>query len=734
MTESDGESAFIVRARTTLRAGSAKVRSKLVTRQTAVFGLFTLITAAWFAPMLARLNSSVLVGPNDETYAIRSYWGAEQDGKTPFTWQHDELNGAPEGFPFAPAVQIANFVQPGFVWILRDVLGLYGAFNLFMLLGFVLTGFTVYYLCQRIGLSLLPALFAGYAIAFNPWMIERAYAGHAGYMHAWIFPALVLVLLRMHRARSLASAAVVGLVLGLAFYVSSYYGLLASLLVAVFLAVHLALVHGLPERLYTFTLACVCFGVTGMTLVPAALAWLSDRSAVAANVSNDVQQLQSLGASTESYLLPSTRHPLLGDLTRSFDVLADQHWAENTLYVGYITLALAFVGAALLIRRRGRLAEHLEQRTTLVFAAALVPVAFLFSMKRMTSVFGIDVPMPSYAISQLTTFWRVYARFGVLVLFALALLAAFALHEVARRRNGRALAVLACALLVFEFWPGAVPVYATDNREAYAEWLSEQPSGIVANYPLPTDSPEALDLVARAFYQQMHHGQPNYAAFGSGLGGTREEAIRLLSRYIDDPLTPGILAAEGVHYVLLHDSVYRAQGDTPPPVPTGFRQIESLAGDVRVVVLRDDVQPEDLDALLEQNAVALAAVRGLPPPTIEYAEGFSDPGRRDGEAGWRSLATDGAALGIENDDPRVGRVQLLVRGAGVVPQTLRLHSASGSLLDEAVLDAQPTHVVLGPVPIETGATTVRLTADGPVSVAPIDVQPLADFSISLRRR
>ncbi len=692
-----------------------------------------LVTAAWFLPLLAHLNSSVLVGPNDETYAVRSYWGAEQDGKTPFTWKRDSLNGAPEGFPFASAVQIANFVQPGFVWVLRDVLGLYGAFNVFLLLGFALTGFAVYFLLDRIGISLVPALFAGYAVAFNPWMIERAYAGHAGYMHAWVFPVLLLAHLHAHKRRTIPSAIVVGLVLALSFYVSSYYGLIASLLFGVFWLVDFALARGWPEKLWTLTLVLGSVVACGGALLPAAVAWARDRASVSSSISNDVQQLQNLGASAESYVLPATRHPVLGAVTRSFDVLADKHWAENTLYLGWTTIVLALIGAVLLLRQHPAVRERADQYVVTLVAAVAVPLAFLFSLKRETSVFGVDVPMPSYLMGELTAFWRVYARFGIIVLFGLALLAAFALHVLSRRRGGRWVAAAALGLLVFEFLPGRVPIYRTDQPEPYAQWLARQPSGIVADYPLPTDSSAALDLLARSFYQQMEHRQPSFAVFGSGYGGTREEGIRILSRYLHDPLTPGILRAEGVRYILVHDDVYREQGDEPPPVPAGFVQTDTLPDRVRVLRLDANVVPVDLDAVLEEQAANVALVRGLTPPAVTFGDGVSEPVARDADA-FRT-ARDGATIEIQNDDPRVTRMQMIVKVRGIeAGGTLRLAHRDGSVVAEAPLSTDVAQIVVGPFAISFGMSSLTFRVDGPAAIefAQPQAQPLADFSTSLR--
>ena len=102
----------------------------------------------------------------------------------------------------------------------------------------------------------------------------------------------------------------------------------------------------------------------------------------------------------------------------------------------------------------------------------------------------------------------------------------------------------------------------------------------------------------------------------AGSGGTREEAIRLVSRYIDDPLTPGVLKAEGVKYVLLHDDVYREEGQDATGRAAGLQLVADL-GKVRALVLDDSVQAADLETTLDQNAAAIALTRGVPNPTLE---------------------------------------------------------------------------------------------------------------------
>jgi hypothetical protein len=681
--------------------------------------LYAGATALWYHRLMLNLGDAVLYGSNDATYGIRQYWGAEFQGQNPFTQDRDVLNGAPEGLPMASAVQIANFLIPGAIWGMHYLVGLTAASNIYLLGGFVLTGVSFYVLLERLGLHPFASFFGGYALAFNPWMQERAGAGHSGFMQAWIFPLVVALLLYQYRRRTVLSAVFVGLGLALAFYDNSYYGLLAALVAGVFWVVELARQPGWRERLWSVTLVDVALVTAVIAFLPALLAWRAQQDTVAANVSNAVAHVQSLGAVAEAYFLPGWRHPYLSDITHHFVPDAEFIWAENTLYLGYSLLAAGLAGAWLVLRRHPATYERPLLRVFLVGMAVLAPVAFLVSLRRETSVFGVDVPMPSYVVSEFTSFWRVFARFALLVTFALAGLAALALSIAIRRlRHGTAIAVAAFALLAFEYYKGVIPIHEL-TETPYSEWIERQPPGIVANYPLPTDNPAALTLLSETFFQQTYNEHPQFMLFGSGYGGTREDAIRILARYIDDPSTPGMLKANGVKYVLLHDDVYRAAGAQPPPVPAGFHLIDRIPGNVRALAIDADVQPADIDATLERNAAAIAAVQGITAPVATPLD-----------------EVDGRApLGLEWDHPWVRRVNLIVTASSVGrPRKLHLYNEDGDPLGAFELGPVPDQVVYGPIDVDGEAERLefRTEPDGRVKVESVGVQPLADFSVSIR--
>ena len=695
------------------------------------FVAFLGFTAFWFHGLLPHVGNAVLLGPNDETNSIRQYWAADQLGKTPFTLHRDPFNGAPEGAFISTAVQVANGIIPGTVWLLHYFMGLTAAENIFLLSGFVLTGFAVYLLLDRLGLDPLAGIYAGYVVAFNPWMIERAYAGHHGYMHAWVFPLLIAALLYVRSKRSVLAAAAAGAALTLTFYESSYYGLLAALVFGVFMLVDIVQQPSWRERLWSFTLLDIAAVTAIVAFLPALIAWHGDRQAVSSGITNPVAELQNGGASLASYVLPWWRNPALGRITTHFDPLAPSRWADNntnTLYVGWSLIALAVVGAVLVIRRHAETMRTATLRFFLVCSLILVPAAFVCSLRRKESILAVDVPMPAYFVGHVTTFWRIFARFGVLVTFGCAMLAALTLTVAARRlRHGRLVAIVAFALIALEYTAGFPHVYRLSPPPAWAVWLRTQPAGIVANYPMPTDKPQALSLLLNSYYQQTFTHQPQFALFGSGYGDTREDGIRILARYVTDPLTPGILKAEDVKYVLLHDDVYRAQDEQPPPIPPGFHLVAKLPGDVRAIGLDSNVRAADLEGVLAQNAPQIALVEGLPAPNLAMPDTTTGPG------GTRVLRGR-TELDLTWNDSRLSRVQVLIHASSPSPTTLELVSPGGRVIGQAPLGVADTAVSFGPIDLAGKSARYELRTVPPTTskLSSVQIQPLADVTKSIR--
>ena len=158
---------------------------------------------------------------------------------------------------------------------------------------------------------------------------------------------------------------------------------------------------------------------------------------------------------------------------------------------------------------------------TLILAAAafvppVAPSAWIYlgltalSADAALGMNGLQFPVLQRLAPPLTSL-RAPARFGVLVLLSLAILAGYGAAKITAARPGAAVAVVVIATIVSlaEFW--SAPLTMRRNEEPASEahrWLSGQPPGtVVVEMPMPTN--DALWLYETLYLiRSTHHWQP----------------------------------------------------------------------------------------------------------------------------------------------------------------------------------------------------------------------------------
>ena len=678
------------------------------------FLAFGLITVVWAFPLVSHANSRFLGNTaSDGSSTVRDYWSIEHQGGNPFTMRHDPLIDAPQGLDIAPGTEIANAVQPAFIWGVKDIVGLVTAWNLFILLGIALTGAMTFTLLTSLGLRTIAAAFGAYAFTFGGYVVDNAYAGHGGLVQAWVFPLLLLALLRANERESLLPAAVAGLACGLAFYVHTYSGAFGLMMVVLFFAYTAVRKRRVESPRVSLSRLGAALGALVLSLLPALIAIHHFRSAAQGSGAHTIASLQRYGARIAAYVAPSAWSPL-GHLVPTDWKTRLALTQQPSLFFGYTTLVLA-TGWLVWIRRRADVSER--ERLTTWFAAALVVAAFLFSLPRHFAVGPLDLPAPSWFTGHITTVLRVYARFGVLVGLGLAVLAAFALDRIERLR-GRRWALALLLLLVLELTPTApAKTWNVSVPPASDQWLARHPGGEVAIYPLTVDQPAAATLNYQEYYFQRFHAHPLFWT-GSSFLGKQATALRIISQSFSSPWTPHVLAAEQVKYVVLRTDVYREIGEGVPVLdPKSFRLLASVR-DARIYRLL--AAPIDLAAFFREHGAQLASAAGQPPPTDSFGPGFYAAEKFKYNVPWCWLQQDGKVSIRPTGDPTTMEVHALAFSNGPA-RTLQVYGPGGRLLGSATITSSLAPITIGPFPIGLGKSTFTFhVTPGPEVLGPTD--------------
>jgi len=640
-------------------------------------------------PLVIHLSHSIYGATGDPYGTMAFYRELMEHHYNPFLPGTISQFGAPLGIPVPWPRDLAS--APG-IFTLYSLTALFGAipaFGLYTLAGYTLTGVATFLLARRLTGNTWAALLAGWAFAFYPFAAINGQA-HLDFVQGWLF---VLAAWRMlalmwqptRRNGLLAGAAVV-----LCMWWSPYFILFGAVLyvamaiVALIVAWHEARLRAMLAA-QSIAVLVLCIFVAGL----GALATTGETEGIGVRTHTNIE-LNYYAARPLEYIVPDVESPLLGGKTRPF--LAKYPTAgagmDSTLYVGITILLLAMVAIVRSFSRK--LDTRLRHGTQALAAVAIV--SLIASMPPEPHVFGIAIPFPSHFLAYITTTWRVYTRFVMLIMLACTLLAAVGLSVLSKARRPSlriGIMVAASIAIPLDLWaPQHGHVHTITTPRIY-QTLARQPMGLVAEYPL---AGYGLNKYGDIFRQSAYK-KPMLGGF---LEESPQERIVFSLASLSNSSTASRLATLGVRYVLV-DATPRSWGYWPAEgMPgAGFRLIaqESYAN------------------------LYLVTARPQSPALVGAGEGFSYTFFEEGKEA-NLLEQPAGTIGLTSGcvSCEVDGVLSMVLASYRYYHQVTFTGSRGEILDRIVV-GKKTRVA---IPLRfRGHATVRLTA----TPAPIPLGP-----------
>jgi hypothetical protein len=518
-------------------------------------------------PLVTDLSHSIYGAPGDPYGTLAYFRELIEHHYNPFLPGTISQFGAPAGVPISWPRNLASAPELATLYSLSVIFGAIPAYDIYALAGFTLTGVITFLFARRLTGNSWAALIAGWAFAFYPFADING-RGHPDNIQGWL---LVLAVWRMvelmwHPTRR--NGLLAGLAVTLCMWWSPYFILFGGVLyVTVTLVALVSAWRGgglrsvLMPQLIAALVVCVFLAGLGVLSTTGEVEGIGART-------HSTQELEFYAARPLEYLLPDVKSPLFGSDTRPVleGYPAAGEGIETTLYVGDTVLLLALVALAALIRRR--LAPRLGK---VVLALSLIAaVGVVTSMSPVVRIFGVSVPFPSHFIAQITTTWRVYSRFVIVVMFALAVLAAVGLDALTRKRSRWVrigVMVFATVVIPLDLWASQHGNVDKISTPGIYKTLARQPMGLVAEYPLAANS---YDNYSDLLFQSAY-GKP---LTGGYLEGSFQERLAYSLAVLSNPSTAPRLATLGVRYVVL-DATPASWGEWPAAGKpgAGFRLI-----------------------------------------------------------------------------------------------------------------------------------------------------------------
>jgi hypothetical protein len=467
--------------------------------------LLYLLLALLFTYPLAGNFGSHHVGEEagDAKVYLWNYWWTKKallSGASPFETSYIF-------YPIGVGLALHTFVFPqGVAWTaLSPALGGVAAANVIVLWTFLASALGACALARKVGASREGAFLAGIVFAFCPFRLARL-SGHYDLLGTeWIPLYALLALTLAERERFSLRLA---LAAGAAAALCGYNALTYLVFLALFTALLLARERRRPALVARFTavLAAALF-----LLAPLLHQAFADR---ASWTYVPYPGADRYVADLFSYLLPSPRQNVLGGLLgRSFD----PNLSETTVFAGYFALALSGFGLYRARRIRG-----------VSFWLAVAAIFFVLSLGTSLHVLGVDtgLPLPFRLFTALPFLQdlRAPARFSLMTMLALAVIAALVWTHVSAPWRRRALATAAAgAIVVLEYLALPTPLFESGARPLYRELARKNDGLTVVEIPGIEQAP------VETMYHQTFHEKPIFVGTAARVPREKSEYYQGLS-------------------------------------------------------------------------------------------------------------------------------------------------------------------------------------------------------------
>jgi hypothetical protein len=563
-----------------------KIREKIFTRERMRIPLFFLsLTLISTYPLIFKLGRSIYGHGQDPMGTLWKFWWLRYSHYNAISEDVISIIAAPFGIDFS-RVAFWTLHLPLAKWfsiLINEVF----AFNFILLLGFFLAPLFMYFLVYYLTRDKIASCLAGIIYGFSPYHFAHA-AQHLELASIQWLPLYFLTLFKLDEKRNYRNACFFALTFSLVALFHPYYGCFAALFTGLFLLWRIG--YGVRRkrdyRLKDLTVLLVALLlILAITLpffhsvIRDAFFLSKEEIVVRERYVKPFRDLFSSSARSLNYLLPFRDNPILGGITRYF---LDSHFygsrpIEHTLYLGWTNIILALVAVRTWRRRRkensllGGEGERTRQEKAVPFFLLVTIGALLFSYAPWHDFGPWRILFPSYFMYKFLPMFRNYARFGIMVILAISVLAGIGLSFLLKRRSSlthRTSLVFFVSLFLFiEFIPPlpAPTINATRVPPVY-RWLAKKKGDfIIAEYPLVNDQ-------SYLFNQRLHKKK----LFNGSRGDTTAEKVRKEIGNLTDPRTPGILSHLGVKYIILHSQKYLMSEDVP--IMGQMPDLENISG------------------------------------------------------------------------------------------------------------------------------------------------------------
>jgi 4-amino-4-deoxy-L-arabinose transferase-like glycosyltransferase len=442
----------------------------------------------------------------------------------------------------------------------------YAALNFAVIVAFATSALCMWLLVRRLTGDSAVAAVAAVLFAFCPYVF--AHTAHIQLLFSGGIPLSLLALHRVVDAPSVGRGAWLGIALGVTALACAYYGIFAALMVG-YSVLFYAVTRGLwADRQYLMAVATGAV-VSIACVVPFFIPYLTIQDE---GFGRTLAESATYSANAQSYVASSARtHFWMLQLD------AVRQWPRFTdvVFPGFLALILGLTGLVLAFTNREARSTQRPYREIAVLYGSLGALAFWASFGPAAGLYAVLFRIPLFA------FLRAPVRFGLIVVFALAVMASVGLMLMLARYSARTRASVAAALVIVGIaelnilpfpWQPALP------QSSSYDVLAQMRPGPLAEFPFYGERP-AFPLHTQYMAFSAAHWMPLLNGYSDHIPAEfRQEAPILASFPSRESFD--VLRRRRIRYMGIHWDMYGGRaGDIRERLEPFLHHLRPIAGD-----------------------------------------------------------------------------------------------------------------------------------------------------------
>lgn len=546
-----------------------------------VFAIYTLIAAIFFYPVIFHLKSYMFGFSGDPFYNL---------------WLFKNLSGVDliVNYPF-------GLENPGHILIpnypILDLLGktltqLFSseivAYNLIILFSFPLSGIAIYLILKEITNNKYASFLGGLIYTFCAYHFARAQM-HINLVDIYWLPFNILFLIKIYKYSKLRDYIILGIILAITLLDHYQYGVAAALCTLIFV---IAIFTKNKISRLDFLKKISLSAIISIIIIALFIPWLFKGNITSQTRHFSFDELKVYSARWFNYYLPIPESYLFGKYTENIytnDInKTGSNITEETLFLGWTNLVLLILSLYLIFKNKK---DDIFKFSTIFIIITLVGLIFSFAPE--INILGLKIKTPAYYIFNTLPVFRVYSRFGILVILSISVLSSIGFYYLIKNKKISLIITTIILLLVLaESIQKPFINYqniSTANMPKVYEILQQQPIKPVAEYPLlSSEEPKSYDYL---LWQRYHK-------FPLVYGAPQDTDGDKLRKDIIDPSnsdTISRLISLQVKYIIIHKDKFTPENAKKYPREYNNGQIPNIT-DNRLTNIYSD-QSYDLYAL-----------------------------------------------------------------------------------------------------------------------------------------